>query len=423
MNQPLITKGQQVESKEKDTEVCHMKSMEVFGDAGTLRNDPPTVTQNLCSYRRISDVVSKPVNWLWKNRIARGKISMLVGHPGLGKSQITAYMAAIVSTGGAWPVDYDVCPIGNVVLLSAEDDAADTIRPRLEAAGADIEKVYIIDAMKDGSNERMFNLTVDLPRVENLLQCIGDVALIIIDPITAYLGKTDSHKNADIRGLLSPLSDLAMKCGAAVVCVSHLNKGGNNNDPLTRVMGSMAFVATARTVFIIAKDMANPLRRLFLPIKNNIGNDVSGFAFTVESITLPNDIETSCVVWESEAVTLSAEDAMRSSPAEKSAVEGAIEFLTNLLADGPMSSAQVITEATADGHSCRTIGRAKKELGILAVKGGMQKGWMCQLPPKSAKIAEECQTNMMATFGDVGTLKGGDVPIDLSGCDSNGEWS
>ena len=107
----------------------------------------------------------------------------------------------------------------------------------------------------------------------------------------------------------------------------------------------------------------------------------------------------------------------------KSAVEGAIEFLTNLLADGPMSSAQVITEATADGHSCRTIGRAKKELGILAVKGGMQKGWMCQLPPKSAKIAEECQTNMMATFGDVGTLKGGDVPIDLSGCDSNGEWS
>lgn len=102
------------------------------------------------AYRRASEIQAKPVNWLWHGRIARGKVSMLAGNPGLGKSQITASMAATVTTGGTWPVDRARCERGNVVFLSAEDDAEDTIRPRLEAAGADLARVYILDAVVDG---------------------------------------------------------------------------------------------------------------------------------------------------------------------------------------------------------------------------------------------------------------------------------
>ena len=184
-------------------------------------------------YRRLSDVQAKPILWLWKGRFARGKVSMIAGNPGLGKSQITASMAAIVSTGGVWPVDRIACECGNVIILSAEDDPSDTIRPRLEAAGADLSRLYVLDAVVEGYHSdggeirRTFNLKSDINRLGDMLAEIGEVALIVIDPISAYLGGTDSHNNADIRALLSPLSELAAKYSAAIVCVSHLNKNSS----------------------------------------------------------------------------------------------------------------------------------------------------------------------------------------------------
>jgi putative DNA primase/helicase len=293
------------------------------------------------SFRRLSDIQAKPIHWLWPGRIARGKVAMLAGHPGLGKSQLTASMAAIVTTGGLWPVDKTRCERGNVVFFSAEDDAEDTIRPRLEAAGADLDRIFILDAVLDdnGARPRAFNLKADLPRLGQMLEYIGDVALVVIDPITAYLGDTDSHKNADIRALLSPLGELAGRHGAAVVCVSHLNKGGSG-EALMRVTGSLAFVAAARAAFLIARDNGDKHRRLFLPIKNNIGNDESGLAFAVESATLPGGIETSRIKWEEEAVAITADEAMapQGDPEERSALDDAKVFLSNLLADGPVSS-------------------------------------------------------------------------------------
>ncbi|MBA2352294.1 MAG: AAA family ATPase, partial [Burkholderiales bacterium] len=163
------------------------------------------------TYRRVSDVQAVPIRWLWKGRIARGKVSLLAGNPGLGKSQIAVHMAAIVSTGGTWP-DGAECGQGNVIILSAEDDAADTIRPRLEAVGADLTRVFILDAIVDSYSAdgeecgRAFNLKSDVGKLEAMLSEIGGVALIVIDPVSAYLGDTDSHKNADVRAILSPLS-------------------------------------------------------------------------------------------------------------------------------------------------------------------------------------------------------------------------
>ncbi len=359
-------------------------------------------------YRRLSDIEAKPVRWLWPGRIARGKVSILAGHPGLGKSQITASLAAIVTTGGQWPLDRVRCEPGNVVFFSAEDDAEDTIRPRLEAARADLDRIFILDAVLDdkGARPRAFNLKGDLTRLGQMLEYIGDVALVVIDPVTAYLGDTDSHKNADIRALLSPLGELASHHGAAVVCVSHLSKGGSG-EALLRVTGSLAFVAAARAAFLVALDKGDKHRRLFLPIKNNIGNDESGLAFTVQSVTLPGGIETSRVSWEDETVAITADEAMapQEDPEERSAMDDAKQFLTNLLADGPVSSKQIRADAEGAGFSWRTIQRAQKTLDIDAYKGGMKEGWLWMLPPKSAKKDEERQEKNVALFGDLGALR------------------
>ncbi|NVN91491.1 MAG: AAA family ATPase [Desulfuromonadales bacterium] len=365
-------------------------------------------------FRRMSEIEAKPVRWLWPGRIARGKVSILAGHPGLGKSQLTASLAAIVSTGGIWPLDSTPCEPGNVFVFSAEDDAEDTIRPRLEAAGADLSRIIIIDAVNAGEFTRSFNLSSDLSGLSRMLDHFGDVSLLVIDPVTAYLGKIDSHKTADVRALLAPLGALAAKHGTAIVCVSHLSKGGSG-EALLRVTGSLAFVAAARAAFLIARDNGDKNRRLFLPIKNNIGNDETGLAFTIQSVTLSGGIETSRVSWETEAVSTTADEAMApiGDPEERSVLEDAKRFLANLLADGPVSSRQIRADAIGAGFSWRTIQRAQNALDVDAYKGGMKEGWFWFLPPKDAKKGEERQQKDVALFGNLGVLRSESSKTDI----------
>lgn len=378
---------------------------------------PPAISPNPRPIlRRFSDIESKPIRWLWPGRIARGKVTMLAGHPGLGKSQVTASLAAIVTRGGTWPVDRTQCELGSVVFLSAEDDAEDTIRPRLEAAGADLSRCLILDAVSDGFTSsgteirRSFNLRTDLARLAEALALLGDVAMVVIDPISAYLGGADSHNNAEIRALLAPLSELAASHAAAVVGVSHLNKGGNN-EALLRVTGSLAFVAAARAAFIVTSDKENPERRLFLPLKNNLGRDREGLAFSIQSATVPNPtgaIESSKVVWEGQAVTITADEAM--APAlgaeERSDLEDATAFLSSLLSNGPVASKRVRAESEGCGHSWATIRRAQKVLGVEAIKEGMNGPWVWSLPPKMLKNPEDAQPQSVSTFGEIEHLRG-----------------
>src|SRR5262249_30786898 len=158
---------------------------------------------------------------------------------------------AIVTTGGRWPVDRSLCTPGDVVFLSAEDDPADTLRPRLEAAGANLHRVHVLDRVILGytggghQQNRAFTLQQDLEALSVKLAELGDVAAVIIDPITAYLGEVDSHRNAEVRALLAPLSELAAQHNTAIIGVSHLNKSAGS-EALMRVTGSLAFVAAAR---------------------------------------------------------------------------------------------------------------------------------------------------------------------------------
>ncbi len=287
----------------------------------------PLPTHHGILYQKFLDIQPQSIDWLWPNQIARGKVSIIAGNPGLGKSQLTAYMAAVVSSGGVWPVEQTKCNPGGVIFLSAEDDPADTIRPHLEAVDADLSKVYIIKLVenkKQGKeSKRCFNLKTDLPNLEKLLEELSDIALIVIDPITAYLGQTDSYNNAEVRGLLTPLSELATKYNVAIVAVSHLNKN-SSQEPLLRVAGSLAFVAAARSAFVVAYDPNDKKRRFLLPTKNNISEDKNGFAFSIQSYRLENSqIPTSKVVWETEMVNEDVLNLMKTSddPEERSALQ------------------------------------------------------------------------------------------------------
>lgn len=331
--------------------------------------------------RNLSDIEAKPVRWLWPGRIARGKVSMIAGHPGLGKSQITAALAAVVTTGGSWPVDRTPCERGRVILLNAEDDAADTIRPRMEAAGADVTRCEVLDSVVTGFAAdgepvtRGFSLREDLRRLGKLLETRTDVALIVIDPISAYMAGVDSHVNSDVRAVLAPLGDLAGRHGVAVVCVSHLNKGNGKGTPgeaMMRVTGSLAFVAAARAMFLVTRDQEDPNRRLFVTGKNNIGKDGTGLAFSVESYTLSSGIETSRVMWEPTPITITADEAM--APAvedeERTMTDDAIDLLNDALSVGRVQARDIKRRAGEAGISDKALRIARNKLGIVVSRTG-----------------------------------------------------
>lgn len=290
---------------------------------------------------RLSEVASEPVSWLWPGRIALGKLTLVAGDPGLGKSFVTLDVAARVSTGAPWPDrPGERREPGGVVLLSAEDGIADTIRPRLDAAGADVERIVALEAVRivdaDGrESARAFDLTCDLPALEAAIREVGDCRLVVIDPVTAYLGGVDSHKNAEIRGLLAPLAELAARYGVAVVAVTHLNKSGGG-PAIYRAMGSLAFTAAARAAWAVSKDKDDPARRLVLPIKNNLAPDAGGLAYRIEGRGAG---DCPVVAWEPDAVNVSADDALtadaRQAGAGTGALEEATEWLRDFLAGGP----------------------------------------------------------------------------------------
>jgi len=271
--------------------------------------------------RLASQIQPEAIRWLWPHRIALGKTCLIAGPPGLGKSQVTIYLAAITSKGGTWPTG-EVCTAGDVRIFSAEDDAADTIRPRLEACGANLDRIHIVEAVTHNQGERTFNLKRDLGALTAKLKTTPDAKLVIIDPISSYLGGVDSHNNVDVRAVLAPLAKLAADHGVAVVCVTHLNKG-TSDDPLTRVIGSTAFGAAVRTAFLITPDKANADRRLFLPVKSNISRNCDGLAFRVEAHVLPSKIETSRVAWEAGSVKMTASEAL--SPSTRDEIDEAKE--------------------------------------------------------------------------------------------------
>jgi AAA domain/Bifunctional DNA primase/polymerase, N-terminal len=326
---------------------------------------------------RTSDIVPEKVEWLWQGFIASGRLTGLVGYPGLGKSQVGIDLAAIVSTGRDFPGGASNREAGHVIILAAEDHLADTIVPRLIAAGADQDRVHVVKAVKEGDSERPFNLSADLVRLEREHD-LRRVKLVVIDPVSSYLGSANRNAGRDVRTILDRVASFAAKHKLAVLTVSHLNKSSGAS-AITRIMGSTEWVAVPRAVFLVTEE-AGTSRRLFLPLKNNLAPDRVGYAFRIEDRIVAGGIKTSAVVWDDDPVTISADEALAAK--NKKASSTAMDFLQQLLRDGPVDQTEAVRLGAEAGFTEKSLRTARENLGVKPTKEGFGAvgKWVWKLP-------------------------------------------
>jgi putative DNA primase/helicase len=369
-----------LEEDEREEDYDPFKEKELPPGVVRFPTAPKPSSESSLVSRCASEVELEPVSWIWKGRIARGKHTCIAGEPGTGKSQLSMSITATITMGGVWPCGEGRSPQGSVIILSAEDGAADTIVPRLHAAEADCGRVQIIQSVMDGGERRSFNLQRDLALLEAKCERLGDVMLIIIDPVSSYLGKTDSHKNAEVRGVLEPIGEFAERMKVAVLSITHFSKGnvGSATKALHRFIGSIAFVGAPRIALAVLEEEG---RHLLLHAKNNLAPPPRGLAYDIQEAVVGQGIVSSRVVWEGEHVDISADDAMQQDRGRKAPDrDDAEEFLRGLLAGGPMKQADVEDAARGHLHAWGTVRRAANKLGIKPKKAGMDGGWLWGLP-------------------------------------------
>ena len=330
-----------------------------------------------------TDLTPEPYRWLWQYWLAMGKLHILAGAPGQGKTTIALAMAATITIGGRWP-DGSRCAPGNVLIWSGEDDPADTLVPRLMAAGADRARCFFIEGARRDGEVVPFDPARDLGQLLEAIEKIGGISLLVIDPVVSAV-TGDSHKNTEVRRALQPLVDLAAKCDCAVLGITHFAKGGQGTDPAQRVVGSVAFTAVARVVMVAAKvkgDEEGQDTRILARSKSNIGPDDGGFQYHLEQSEPIPGIHASHIAW-GKAVQGTARELLTDpddgqDDGAGSAKEEAEAFLIELLKDGATATKHVQTQAKDAGISWATVRRASDALGVK--KKQSNGGWYWQLP-------------------------------------------
>ncbi len=354
---------------------------------------------------RASQVTMEELEWVWPNRIPKGKLTVLAGDPGVGKSVLHAAIATHISLGSNWPVDKVPAPKGSVLILTAEDDLRDTYVPRLVAAGADLKKVEFITMYQmidpeRGPEERMINLKQDVARIGKIVADMGDCRAVLIDPISAYLGSdVDAHRDTEVRSILAPVANMAQQTGAAVIGVMHLSKG--QSKAMYRTIGSIAFTAAARMVWAITKDHEDPERRLMLPVKMNLAKEAGGLAYRIEQASVTG-LRTMhpVLAWEPDPVDVDIEEALSPPPKDRQAVRtDAAKWLERELQDGMKPVTWLKSEVEKAGHAWRTVERAKSDLDVVAVKDGFAGPWQWGLPEQIESVGANSANSANADTG------------------------
>lgn len=319
-------------------------------------------------YDYYSKVKETEVEWLWYPYIPFGKITLLQGDPGEGKSTFIINIVALLTKGEDMPDGYKVGHPQTVIYQCSEDSASDTVKPRLMAAGADCEKVaYILD---DDSS-----LALDDERIEKTIVKTG-ARLLVLDPLQSFIPQdADMHSAGKMRSLLGKLSLIADRHKCAIVLVGHMNKSKSGKN-LYRGLGSIDITAIARSVLMISRDKENPQMRYMYPIKSSLAaeGDVIGFRFT----------RSSGFQWvgvcDYEDIDFDEEYENKEETAERVLIE---------LLKEDMESSQIFAYMKSLGISERTVYRVKKELGIISYK--KNKIWMWCLPDESSRIGTEAE--------------------------------
>jgi putative DNA primase/helicase len=344
-----------------------------------------------------NDIVIKPKQWLWTGHLLRGAQELLSGLPGLGKSQLQIDLIARVSKGLPWPNGDKAIAPANVIMMTAEDTLDQEVVPRLRAAGANLERVHILKGIKVDGKDRQFLLGEDLLALEGEVAEVGDVALITLDPITAYMGGTlDSHKTTEVRSQLGPLKDFAERLNVAVSTITHPAKN-TSQKAIDQFIGSQAFIAAGRIGHVCIKEFTDDEegkatgRILFTHAKHNPSIEMPTLAFRVAEVTVGQDDERNSitaphVVWDKDAVNITADEAVQAARAASDGGKKSTEqkeaqaFLKETLAGAkPIAARDIYATGATLGFSEDQLKRAKAKLrGIISEKTG--EGWTWQLP-------------------------------------------
>lgn len=334
----------------------------------------------------LDSVITKPLSWLWRGRIPYGKLTMLEGDPGLGKSTLWVDWVARITTGEPFPGDVGRRNPGRALVIAGEDDLEDTIVPRLMAAGADVGRIATIP-LRRGTDGHLVPLVLpdDLNRIRRAIRQNG-IKFIVIDPVMAFLSEDiNSHNDASTRKALSPLVEMLQKTGAAGVLVRHLNKSGEMQ-ALYRGGGSIAFIGTARSGLVVGKHPEDDNTVVLAQTKTNLSRGVKTLTYSVQKRTDDEDIADTYVGYGDE-LDLSADDLFGKKDARTNSPERdeARIVLRDLLADGPMLASDVQEAVKGSGISWSTFKRAKESAGVEVYQKrddkGVILGWMWSTGP------------------------------------------
>ena len=344
---------------------------------------------------KFSQIDPEFLSWLWYNRIPYGKTTILVGESGIGKTLLSIFIAAQVSRGAEWPD----CPgirqgwfdeetgehVGEgVIILTTEDDLSDTVRVRLEAAGANLNNVYTVGITKTYKDEKeeypIYDLLAELDVVEQMINDTGNIGLIILDPITAYMGVLNGNDNIQVRYFMNPLKELAEKYELAILGITHFNKN-EDVSAVNRTLGSIGFVAAARSVWSVFVNPTDEDSRFMLPVKGNLGKKPKGLEFRLVDAdvkTLDGIIDSVRCEFERDQIHKTADEVIAE---EKKKVRAPVKhgvkrWLEDVLKDGGVDVKVIEGKAAKDGISTRTLRRAKEDMNIKSTKKGKKWVWV-----------------------------------------------
>jgi hypothetical protein len=359
---------------EQETESANVP---VLRPAGTFESSRRV--EKILRVERFADITAERLEWVWPDRIPAGKLTALAGSPDLGKSLVTIDIVARASTGRDWPDSENAIPACDVLMLVTEDDLNDTVKPRLMAAGTNMDRVHVITGVEIGDDRRDFALDTDIKELRKLFQANPKIRLLIVDPISSFLGNADLNKEKEVRRVLTPFAQLAHETGVAVVAVAHFNKTVGVSS-IHKIGGAVALVGVPRMVWGLAKNDENPELRLMAKIKGNVSGKESGLSYKIATRKVDiqgKPTEVAVISWEGPTSKTLDEVLSAAADPEEGKLRRAIGWLRGLLPQNGRGilAGEVYRAAKQQGYSDATVRRAKEQLGVKHSKIGGKSMW------------------------------------------------
>jgi hypothetical protein len=375
----------------------------------------------------MSDVEPEEIRWLWPPYIPAGKLTMLEGDPGLGKTFLALNLAAAVSQGYPLP-SFEDGTFGkprqpqDVLYLTGEDGLGDTLLPRLSSAGANLLRVSVLDGAVTPDGKRTSISLADVEILEEALKLVRP-GLVIVDPIQAYLGGADMNKAHEVRPVMRELGRLAGQAGCAIIAIRHLRKSQSDR-AVYRGLGSIDLAAAVRSILLVAEDRDKPSRRIVAHSKSNLAPKGASQSF---------EIREGRFSWTG-ASALGVDDLLAPVEPEETLIprDVAREFLAEHLSGGSAPAVEVIAKANKAAISKRTLERAKADLGVKSIRRGFGLGasiyW--ELPDRKHRPprGDVCRSGGLwsETAGEHASpapgKSGGDL-CEQTGESENGQWT